>query len=256
MARPTIFLSHISEERELAALFRTKIEESFLGMVDVFQSTDPRSLPLGQNWLNNITDALTRCEAILLFCSPQSVQRPWINFECGAGWARRIEVAPLCHSGLRPVDLPVPISLLQGIQASDAFSLNQVFAMIAGKLGSLAPSFDASQLSTNVKAFEREYVEEVTILTQLRIIKKASAELFEVLGMVPVNKVTPVNNFPERYMERCRQALEALQETGAFAFSYEGLGVSFGGPHAGPMGTLTLNISPTVAKGVAKITAQ
>jgi hypothetical protein len=153
MSKPTIFLSHISEEAELASVFRKEIEARFLGLVDVFQSSDPSSLPIGQNWLNNITSALRNCEAILLFCSPYSVKRPWINFECGAGWARNIEVAPLCHSGLRPVDLPVPMSLLQGLQANDATKIEQVFVMIAGKLQSSVPPVDGRALATAVLAF-------------------------------------------------------------------------------------------------------
>lgn len=125
--KPKIFISHITEEAEIAGFFKNEIEIRFLGMVEVFVSTDAESLSLGRNWLSDITEALREYAAMLVFCSPYSIGRPWINFECGAGWARAIEIAPICHSGTRPVDLPLPISLLQGIEASDANRISEVF---------------------------------------------------------------------------------------------------------------------------------
>ena len=105
--KPTIFISHIAEEAELAGAYKAAIEKAFLGLVNVFVSSDARSIQLGQNWLDGITDALRNCAAMLIFCSPASIGRQWINFECGAGWARAIDIAPLCHSG-RPGSETLP----------------------------------------------------------------------------------------------------------------------------------------------------
>lgn len=111
-------------------------------MVDILQSSVGESLKLGNRWLDSVTDALRNCQVIHVFCSLYSFNRPWINFECGAGWARDMEVVPICHTGVRPIDLPIPMSLLQGLEAEDASSWEGVVKMIAGKLGSNPPDVD------------------------------------------------------------------------------------------------------------------
>jgi hypothetical protein len=49
--KPTIFISHIAEEAEIADLFKTEIERAFLGLVDVFVSSNAEAIRLGSNWL-------------------------------------------------------------------------------------------------------------------------------------------------------------------------------------------------------------
>ncbi|MBO2661846.1 MULTISPECIES: hypothetical protein [Shewanella] len=41
-----VFISHITEERELAMILSTEIKKSFLGMLDTFVSSDGASLPV------------------------------------------------------------------------------------------------------------------------------------------------------------------------------------------------------------------
>jgi TIR domain len=157
--KPKIFISHISEEAEIAELFKSEIESAFLGLVDVFVSANAEDIGLGSNWLLTIEEQLKNCQAMLVLCSPYSVTEPWINFESGAGWARGIEIAPLCHSGLRPVDLPIPLSLRQGIEASDHTKIDQIFRLIAKKLNSSVPAIDVQSLADRIKVFEKHYTE-------------------------------------------------------------------------------------------------
>lgn len=59
MDRPIVFISHISEESAIAVTIKKLIDESFLGMLDVFVSSDNgESLPMGSRWLQRINDAL------------------------------------------------------------------------------------------------------------------------------------------------------------------------------------------------------
>lgn len=252
MAKPTIFLSHITEEADLASAFRREIDSRFLGLVDVFQSSDPGSMPIGTNWLDNITRALRGCQAILLFCSPNSVKRPWINFECGAGWAREIEVVPICHSGLRPVDLPIPISLLQGVEATNGPRLQLVFEMIANKLGSAVPQIDQKLLVDQVDAFSRRYVTSLNIDPHVAAIKRGlDSHLFAVLKTVPKNAVGPIDGFPQTYFERIKSALDALQDNGNLEYSWQiGGMVLDGSPYSGTRGLLTLKLSQALYEGI------
>lgn len=96
MQKPLIFMSHITEEQEIALALKQLIESSFLGMMGVFVSSDPTGIELGRRWLDQITFALKHCAVEVILASPESVRRPWINFEAGAGWIRDIPGIPLC----------------------------------------------------------------------------------------------------------------------------------------------------------------
>lgn len=157
MPKPIVFISHITPEKEIAIAFKDLIEASFLDMIEVFVSSDEQSIGMGQRWLDNITSALKTCKVEIILCSPQSIQRPWINFEAGAGWIRNISVIPLCHSGMEPSKLPLPLNLLQAATAGHASSLNLIFPVLAQAIGSATPRVDFTDFIAKVTDFERRY---------------------------------------------------------------------------------------------------
>lgn len=157
MSKKVVFISHITEEKELALAFKKLIEASFLGMMEVFVSSDENDIPMGQKWLDNITEALKNCVIEVILCSPQSVKRPWINFEAGAGWIRGISVIPLCHSGMSPSELPMPLNLLQAAQANQVSSLKLIFPVLANAIGAQTPKNDFTEFILQVQNFERQY---------------------------------------------------------------------------------------------------
>ena len=126
-----VFISHIHEEKDLAIAFKELVEASFLNMIEVFVSSDGQSISMGDKWLDNISYALKTCAVEIMVCSTISIQRPWIHFEGGAGWVRGIPVIPLCHSGMTPSLLPIPLKLLNGGVASDSNSVKGVLAVLA-----------------------------------------------------------------------------------------------------------------------------
>jgi TIR domain len=76
-----VFISHITEEKDLAALLKERIDEDFLGKVECFVSSDTESILAGENWLISVEEALRDASVEIVLCSPASVKRPWINFE-------------------------------------------------------------------------------------------------------------------------------------------------------------------------------
>ena len=54
--------------------------------------------------------------------SPQSVTRPWINFEAGWAWAQDKVTIPACFGGLDVGSMPRPYSDLQGIQLESGYT--------------------------------------------------------------------------------------------------------------------------------------
>ena len=52
------FISHITEEAEVAAKLKAALARDFLRMLDVFVSSDGESISAGDDWLKSIDDAL------------------------------------------------------------------------------------------------------------------------------------------------------------------------------------------------------
>jgi len=73
MAKPTIFISHINEEKETALILRDFIEKKFLNTINVFASSHEKSIKLGDEWFEAIKESLNNCCLLLIICSPISV---------------------------------------------------------------------------------------------------------------------------------------------------------------------------------------
>ena len=156
--KPSIFISHISEEKDLAIMIKEMLENKYVGFVDVFVSSDDESIPAGAKWLDNVIESLKTCAIAIILTSDKSVKRPWINFEAGACWVREIPVIPICHSGLEQYDMPLPFKMLQGIKISEPTGLRSLFATISRTIGGRVPSLDGiDDFINRVKQFEDSY---------------------------------------------------------------------------------------------------
>jgi hypothetical protein len=155
------FLSHLTVEARLADILRRHLDDDFLGLVDVFVSSDITSIPVGSQWHDTLIAALQTSEMHLILCSPESIERPWIQYEAGAAGVRRVPTIPLCHSGLRRHQLPVPISEAQGIQLNEADGLRALYTAIASRLTCAIPTADFDAFAAEVVGFEEQYQAEV-----------------------------------------------------------------------------------------------
>lgn len=168
MTKPILFISHITEEKELANELKKFLENKFSDKLDVFVSSNEHSIELGQDWLDRITFSLKNCFIELILCSCESVKRPWINFEAGAGWARENNnVIPICHSGMLPANLPLPLNLLQGISCSSLLDLQKLIKLIAEKLNLEKPSLECHDFIDFTKSFEEKYTYWNTVNTNI-----------------------------------------------------------------------------------------
>ena len=129
-----VFISHISEEAPLALVLKEWIENSFLGQVDVFVSSDDDDITAGDQWFRQIEEALADANVLLIICSAASVGRAWINFEAGAGWNKRVPVVPICHSGITVNTLPRPLSFFQGLDVDSVDFSEKLMAALAKQL--------------------------------------------------------------------------------------------------------------------------
>lgn len=140
-----VFISHVSKESALAQLLKQQLLADFKGRLDVFVSSDRSSIGAGAKWLDEVNQALEQADLVVVMASPESVSRPWVNFEAGAVWLRGTRLIPACHSGMTPATLPNPLNLLQAIGFSDAAGLQKLYDAVAGMLGTAPPGvgFDA-----------------------------------------------------------------------------------------------------------------
>ena len=141
----------------MAAILKESLSEAFLGAVEVFASSNVASITAGDDWLSGIKNALRTADIEIVLLSPLSILRPWVNFEAGAAWVRGITILPLCHSGLRPSDLAMPLCLIQAAEASQEAGLDQLFARVALHLKVNKPRVPLSRLVRKVKALEQDY---------------------------------------------------------------------------------------------------
>lgn len=130
-----LFVSHISEEAEVAALLQDMLKSDFIGMVKLFASSDVASIQLGDEWPRIIRKAIDKSPAMFVLCSKASLKRPWVHFEIGAAWMKGRTILPVCHSGLKPSELPLPLASLQGIELGTEAGLKKLYATVASLLG-------------------------------------------------------------------------------------------------------------------------
>lgn len=244
MPKSTVFISHITQEKEVAIAFKELIEASFLGMIEVFVSSDDHSISMGQKWLDSITDSLKSCSIEIVLCSPESIKRPWINFEAGAGWIRDIPVIPLCHSGMEPSKLPVPLNLLQAATANQVSSLNLIFPVLAKAIDSKTPKVDFTDFIAKVIDFEERYTYwnecnaafpklhafDASLISELR----SGAKVDRLLTETKIGKLEEIVTFLEK------NKILSLKRTGSMVMSGAG---QFNGCSLVPMEKLdeTLN---------------
>ena len=215
MSKKRLFVSHISSETDMAQYLKQRLNSDFLGLLDIFVSSDQTSIGAGTKWLEEVDKALKGADVQVVLCSNESVERPWVNFEAGAVWLRGIPVIPVCHSGLKPNDLPVPLNMLQGIEAGRAEGLQRLYGAIARTLDLQVPAIDFDALANDVREVEkasRQDGEALETIVDPRILCAASEQYAEPqLGFdLDVSAITTA--FPRNVMVESGLSRKRLQD--------------------------------------------
>ncbi len=113
----TIFISHAAEDAVLAETVKTQIDNVFEKKVDVFVSSIPGTISPGSDWLDKIIGNLTKNNAFIVLVTPYSEKRPFVWFEIGFSWLRRLnkncEIYAICAPPIDTGNLPEPLCRLQ-----------------------------------------------------------------------------------------------------------------------------------------------
>jgi hypothetical protein len=150
--RMKIFISHIQEEFQVALVLKKWIESAFADRCEVLISTDPDGIPSAAQSLEKDERAFEEIKALILLCSPDSIQKPWTSFEAGCAWLRKILIIPVCYSGLTAGQLPQPLAIFPGFDLDRQDFGQKLFVTLAQELGvSQLPAIQYRQMRQEVQ---------------------------------------------------------------------------------------------------------
>jgi hypothetical protein len=117
----------------------------------VFVSSDKRDIRAGEKWFDRIDGALGESQTFIVLCSQNSIKRPWINFETGCAWIKKVPVIAICHSGQSIHTLPRPLSDFQGLAVDDQAFIDDLLTSLAHhlELGRIPP-IDKTSMSSEI----------------------------------------------------------------------------------------------------------
>ncbi|MEO0038909.1 MAG: hypothetical protein RIQ59_2120 [Bacteroidota bacterium] len=253
-----IFLSHIHEESELAIIIQSAIEDEFSGFVDVFVSSDGKTIPAGANFLKRIDEGLINCIGAIYLISPISVKRNWINFELGAVWIRNvistknggpeIPTIPFCHSGISPGQLPMPLINLSAIQTNNSSNLEIAFKSIqlaVGGKGNLKTDFD--KLASAILKFERNYTIGENLLKLFKAVNLKKPEMQTVVNQSKAlgngQQLKIILGFRDNSLLQTLRTIEDNELNGLLGVQFENPGMRVSDLHGAQSGgEITLTI--------------
>jgi len=162
-----LFISHAAIDSELAAYLKKVVEQSFLG-IDVFVSSDPEDLPIGDPWVEQILKALESAKLILILATDRSLNRKWVWFEAGAGWHRTRQIFTGCVGKARKNNLPPPFGQYTARNLDEESDCRELFDVIEKEFGATRQATDFpglcnSLIRLDVRAEERQRIVAVPI---------------------------------------------------------------------------------------------
>jgi hypothetical protein len=147
-----VFISYGHEDEIAAQALRTFLEAKLPTGSVVF--TGGTQLRLGDDWLQKIRHALKSAKVVIALFSPESVERPWVNFEAGGAWfSDTKKLIPVCIGGLIPARLPKPYSNIQGINLQDRESIRDFVKELWGFLAPAQSMRPFQRRDEDVRAF-------------------------------------------------------------------------------------------------------
>ena len=121
-----IFISHAKANSNIARSLAEALEAARED-VTTFIASRPGDIRADEDWLKGIERALQEADAYIIILTPESVMRPWVNFESGAAWFFRRQLIFVCIQALSTDDIPLPVASRQVYTLDDKEQLLAVF---------------------------------------------------------------------------------------------------------------------------------
>jgi hypothetical protein len=145
MAEKVVFISHANEDTELAVHLKDLIEDSFIGSISAFVSSE--SISPGDDWRQRIRENLRQATDFIILLTPRSYNRPWVNFEAGAAYGRGTRFIPVCAKGLSISHVGPPLGDPQMLIINCADNVRALIRSLARPYG-YRPKIDDSRVQS------------------------------------------------------------------------------------------------------------
>jgi hypothetical protein len=143
-----VFISHITAERATAALLKDYLQQVFGNDLRIFVSSDYDSIPGGDIWFQTILKGLKSSAVIIVLLSPDSQDRPWINFEAGVGVGTDALVIPVVVHGLTRGKVGHPLINIQIRSLETVADAHALLNDVGSKIARIRKSVDLTPLVT------------------------------------------------------------------------------------------------------------
>lgn len=170
MKKHRIFISHASEDWEIADALGEVIHKAFAGAIEYWFSSDRKpagGIPPGKRWEANIHEHLRESMVVFSLITPRSKDRIWLYWEAGIA-------SENCPGGVVPVtlgvafrDLPQPLTAFQGVNGLDCDSLCSALLKIGNSASLDAPA-------DYLRTISRKFVRKITPLIERADVGKKS----------------------------------------------------------------------------------
>ncbi len=166
--RYDIFIVHADEDKDFTEAFGKQIQKIFNIPSDrIFTASDSKSIPLGEQWYSYIVDAHKFSKIGIVLLTPNSVSRPWVNFEVG-GFVLRNTSSPIsiccCKETVDKIEFP--ISGLQYRKLYDKSDREAIIEKLAKLLECPKPTYNDSefeQIISNIRLLPPKINHEVLV---------------------------------------------------------------------------------------------
>ena len=124
----SIFISHASEDHQLADAWQDLIRIISNGSITPWYSGDKRAGGgIGiEEWRAKISQVLTDAKHILVLLTPGSNERPWVLFESGIAFGQNKDIIPVVHF----MDKTEVHDIFKGLEVYDGRDRDDVFKLI------------------------------------------------------------------------------------------------------------------------------
>ena len=166
--KPSVFISHASSDAEFSNAVKAEIEKVFANGVNVFCTSSPGAIPVGQDWLSSIEGQLAESSATIVIVTPVSLERPWLWFEIGATWQRgrtdECRIYPLCAPEIDIGALPSPLDRLQALSMGKGQDLKMLFEALIAQFGfGNIKAFRSTNISRRIPKYKDVVISDVDL---------------------------------------------------------------------------------------------
>jgi hypothetical protein len=112
-----IFISHATANAALAEALADALMTA--EGVTTFLSSRAGDIRADEAWVQSIERALQRADVYIIVLTPESILRPWVNFEAGAAWFSGRQTIFVRINALPAGDVPLPIASRQTYALDD-----------------------------------------------------------------------------------------------------------------------------------------